>query len=157
MQKRFNVVVAGWRQRLQRSTTHRCHEARSSDTARGAPIVRVRNARSTSAAIAARAPISAEGSSPPSTATLMKRYDAPQSAARTRIKGQYRFTRPRYRRPLVAPVASAVPPRISVSPASADAVTGSSRTSQPFTSANAGTRYVTRIAREAPARTMSAK
>ena len=46
-----------------------------------------------------RAPISGDGSRPPSTATLMKRYDAPQTAARTRISVQYRFTWPRYPRP----------------------------------------------------------
>ena len=36
----------------------------------------------------ARAHISGAGSSPPSTATLMKRYDAPQTAASTPISAQ---------------------------------------------------------------------
>ena len=41
-------------------------------------------------AISVRENMNAPGAKPPSTPTLMKRYDAPQTAPRARISGQYR-------------------------------------------------------------------
>ena len=55
------------------STIQRRQEARSSVTARAAPIECARYPKRMAAAIAARAHISGAGSKPPSTATLMKR------------------------------------------------------------------------------------
>ena len=72
------------RSRSTPSTAHWRHERRSSATARRFAHRRdeIRRA-ATTAAIAARAHMSGAGSRPPSTATLMKRYDAPQRAARS--------------------------------------------------------------------------
>ena len=58
------------------------------------PIVAMRYANSTPPAIAVRASISAPGEKPPSTPTLMKRYDAPQREARISRRGQYRLVTP---------------------------------------------------------------
>ena len=53
------------------------------------PIVAMRYASRTTPAISVRAAISAPGEKPPSTPTLMKRYDAPQREASVRRSGQY--------------------------------------------------------------------
>ena len=54
-----------------------------------APMVAARYPSSTTPASSARAAISAPGESPPSTPTLMKRYEAPQRDASVRMRGQY--------------------------------------------------------------------
>ncbi len=69
-------------------TSHWRHEARSSRSARVQPNDRTTYASSTAAAMPARAHIIGAGSIPPSTATLMKRYEAPQTDARSRSSGQ---------------------------------------------------------------------
>ena len=89
-------------------TTQRRHEARAPGR-RGCPILAARRPNSTTAAIEALAHIRGAGSRPPSTATLMKRYEAPHTAARDRRRGQCRLTPPRYRPRSLAPVARAVP------------------------------------------------
>ena len=76
------------RSRPRRCTTHWRHDARSSAIVRRTPQ-RPQDVREEHvAAIAARAHISGAGSSPPSTATLMKRYDAPQTDASRSSSGQ---------------------------------------------------------------------
>ena len=68
--------------------SHWRHEERSSPSARVQPNDRRTYANSTTAAMAARAHIIGAGSIPPSTATLMKRYEAPQTDARSSSNGQ---------------------------------------------------------------------
>src|SRR5262249_34974782 len=60
----------------------------------------------------------------------------------------------RRRRSRTLPVPSATPPRINASPASASGRTLSPRIRAPYATAIGGTRYVTRIAFEAPAPTI---
>jgi hypothetical protein len=73
---------------LSRPRTRRCRQAaRSSSRARAAPKRQTTYATSTAAASSVRTAIIGAGSIS-STATLMKRYDAPQTAARSRIIGQ---------------------------------------------------------------------
>ena len=63
------------------------HAARSSRTARAAPIRHARYPKSRTPARSTRSSVIAAGGMS-STATLMKRYDAPHIAARSRISGQ---------------------------------------------------------------------
>ena len=69
-------------------TAHCRHAARSSESARRPPSVAARYAKRRPPASSVRPHMSADGDRPPSTATLMKRYDEPQSDARTTSSGQ---------------------------------------------------------------------
>src|SRR5215211_3378835 len=63
----------------------------------------------------------------------------------------------RRRRRRAAPVPNATPVSTSASPATAVHRSGSSSSTTPYTRASAGTRYVTRIARDAPTPAISPK
>ena len=71
------------------STSAGLQASRRRATAVAVPMVAARYPNRTSPASKARAAISAPGESPPSTPTLMKRYEAPQRDASVRISGQY--------------------------------------------------------------------
>ncbi len=68
-------------------TRHGIHARRSAPTAEAAPVRCTRYAVSSTAAIESRRSVIAAGGMS-STATLMKRYEAPHIAARSRISGQ---------------------------------------------------------------------